>query len=93
MDCGANVECTAQMLDQFGAMGSFYMQKVLGVEQPRVGLANIGTEKTKGGPLQLEAYGLMEASSYHLLAMSKRATSPSARATCWWRMASRAICF
>ena len=54
---GANVECTAQMLDQFGAMGSFYMQKVLGVEQPRVGLANIGTEKTKGGPLQLEAYG------------------------------------
>ena len=48
MDCGANVECTAQMLDQFGAMGSFYMQKVLGVEQPRVGLANIGTVKNQG---------------------------------------------
>lgn len=67
MDCGANVECTAQMLDQFGAMGSFYMQKVLGVERPRVGLANIGTEKTKGGPLQLEAYELMETSDYHFI--------------------------
>lgn len=67
MDCGANVECTAQMLDQFGAMGSFYMQKVLGVKQPRVGLANIGAEKTKGGPLQLEAYPLMEASDYHFI--------------------------
>lgn len=67
MDCGANVECTAQMLDQFGSMGSFYMQKVLGVAEPRVGLANIGAEKTKGGPLQLEAYQLMEGSAYHFI--------------------------
>lgn len=67
MDCGANVECTAQMLDQFGAMGSFYMQKVLGVAEPRVGLANIGAEKSKGGPLQLEAYALMEASNYNFI--------------------------
>lgn len=67
MDCGANTECTAQMLDQFGAMGSFYMQKVLGVARPRVGLANIGVERTKGGPLQLEAYALMEAAEYHFI--------------------------
>lgn len=67
MDCGANTECTAQMIDQFGAMGSFYMQRVLGVTRPRVGLANIGVEKTKGGPLQLEAYSLMEAAPYHFI--------------------------
>lgn len=56
VDTGANVECNAQMLCQFAVLGSLYMQKIMGVENPRVALANIGTEETKGTPLQVEAY-------------------------------------
>ena len=56
VDTGANVECTVPMLCQFANLGSIYMQKILGVQNPRVALANIGTEETKGTKLQVEAY-------------------------------------
>lgn len=56
VDTGANVECTVPMLCQFANLGSIYMQKILGVTNPRVALANIGTEETKGTKLQVEAY-------------------------------------
>ncbi|MBR3978197.1 MAG: phosphate acyltransferase PlsX [Oscillospiraceae bacterium] len=59
LDCGANAECTPEFLLQFGLVGSLYAQKYLGVESPRVGLLNIGTEDTKGTPLQKEAYALL----------------------------------
>lgn len=59
LDCGANAECTPEFLLQFGLIGSLYAKKYLGVENPRVGLLNIGTEDTKGTPLQKEAYGLL----------------------------------
>ena len=59
IDCGANVDCQARYLQQFGLMGSVYMQSVLGVERPEVGLANIGTEAEKGDKLTREAYELM----------------------------------
>ncbi len=59
VDCGANAECTAEFLLQFGLVGSLYAQKTFGVENPRVGLLNIGTEDSKGTPLQKEAYGLL----------------------------------
>ena len=62
IDCGANVDCTATMLQQFGIMGSIYMEKVMGVKNPRVVLANIGTEDNKGGKLQHEAFALLKAS-------------------------------
>ncbi len=58
-DCGANAECTAEFLLQFALVGSLYAQKTLGVESPKVGLLNIGTEDSKGTPLQREAYGLL----------------------------------
>ena len=58
-DCGANAECTAEFLLQFGLVGSLYAKKQLGVENPKVGLLNIGTEDSKGTPLQKEAYGLL----------------------------------
>ena len=61
LDCGANAECTPEFLLQFGLVGSLYAQKYLGVAQPKVGLLNIGTEDTKGTPLQKEAYGLLSA--------------------------------
>lgn len=60
IDCGANVECTPEYLLQFGFMGSFYMKRMMGVENPRVGLVNNGTEDTKGGKLQKEAYALLK---------------------------------
>lgn len=59
IDCGANAECTPEYLLQFAYMGSFYAQRMMGLEQPRVGLLNIGTEATKGGQLQHESYKLL----------------------------------
>ena len=44
LDCGANAECTPEFLLQFGLVGSIYAKKCLGVENPRIGLLNIGTE-------------------------------------------------
>ncbi|MEG1614361.1 MAG: phosphate acyltransferase PlsX [Oscillospiraceae bacterium] len=60
MDCGANIECTAETLALFAVMGSIYMSKVQGVSNPRVGLANIGTEESKGGASQKEAFALLK---------------------------------
>ena len=60
LDCGANAECTPEFLLQFGLVGSLYAKKYLGVENPKVGLLNIGTEDTKGTPLQKEAYALLQ---------------------------------
>ena len=58
-DCGANAECTPEFLLQFGLVGTLFAKKNLGVENPRVGLLNIGTEDSKGTPLQKEAYALL----------------------------------
>ena len=63
LDCGANAECTPEFLLQFGFVGSLYAKKYLGVENPKVGLLNIGTEDTKGTPLQKEAYALLQDAS------------------------------
>ena len=62
-DCGANAECTPEFLLQFGLVGSAYAQKSLHLENPRVGLLNIGTEDSKGTPLQKEAYALLKQAS------------------------------
>ena len=63
LDCGANAECTPEFLLQFGVVGSLYAKKYLGVENPKVGLLNIGAEDTKGTPLQKEAYALLTQAS------------------------------
>ena len=60
LDCGANAECTAEFLLQFALVGTLYAKRCLQVENPRVGLLNIGAEDTKGTPLQKEAYGLLK---------------------------------
>ena len=59
IDCGANVECTAEYLLQFAYMGSFYAKKMMGCDNPRVGLLNVGTEDTKGGDLQHQTFALL----------------------------------
>lgn len=63
IDCGANVECTAEYLLQFAYMGSFYARKMMGCENPRVGLLNVGTEDSKGGELQHQSFELLKAAS------------------------------
>ena len=63
LDCGANAECTAEFLLQFGIIGSLFAKKSLGVANPKIGLLNIGTEDSKGTPLQKEAYALLTAAS------------------------------
>lgn len=59
LDVGANVDCKPRYLEQFALMGSIYSQFVLGVEDPKVGLLNIGEEDTKGNDLALQAHGLL----------------------------------
>lgn len=59
IDCGANVECTPEYLLQFAYMGSFYSKRMLGCDEPRVGLLSNGTEEHKGGKLQHETFELL----------------------------------
>ncbi len=61
LDCGANAECTPEFLLQFGIVGTLFARNSLGIKNPRVGLLNIGTEDTKGTPLQKEAHALLTA--------------------------------
>lgn len=59
MDMGANAECRPEMLEQFGIMANAYLKNVEGIENPKIGLLNIGTEDTKGDELRQEAYKLL----------------------------------
>ena len=61
IDGGANVDCRPEMLLQFGLMGSAYMKSVMGIENPRVALANVGAEEHKGDQLRQEALALLKA--------------------------------
>ena len=67
IDCGANVDCKPEYLVQFGIMGDAYMKGVLGMENPRVGLVNIGAEAEKGNALVKETYPLMEKAPYNFI--------------------------
>lgn len=62
-DCGANAECTPEFLLQFGLVASAYSKFTLGVENPRVGLLNIGSEDSKGTQLQRDAYAMLKDAS------------------------------
>ena len=60
LDVGANPDCKADVLYQFGILGSLFAQHVCGIESPKIGLLNLGEEKTKGNMLTKAAYELME---------------------------------
>lgn len=64
LDAGANSDCKAEHLYQFAKIGSLYAKKVLNIDQPRVGLLNIGTEEGKGNLLAQAAYPLFKNSDY-----------------------------
>ena len=61
LDCGANAEVTPAFLVQFAHLGSIYMKRVMGIENPRVGLLNNGAEAHKGTPIYKEAHALLAA--------------------------------
>jgi glycerol-3-phosphate acyltransferase PlsX len=62
LDAGANADCRAEHLLEFGVLGAAYARAVLGNMEPRVGLLNIGEEATKGSELAIAAHGMLAAS-------------------------------
>lgn len=60
IDCGANVDAKPSNLVQFAKMGSIYMENVIGVKNPRVGIVNIGAEEEKGNALVKETFPLLK---------------------------------
>ena len=60
IDCGANVDARASHLVQFAKMGSIYMENVLGIRNPKVGIVNIGAEEDKGNALVKETFPLLK---------------------------------
>ena len=66
MDCGANTNCKPLNLLQFAQMASIYMHNTLGIERPKIGLVNIGTEETKGNELVKNSYQLLKRYSEEL---------------------------
>ena len=60
LDCGANVDARASHLVQFAKMGTIYMRDVMGVENPKVGILNIGAEEDKGNALVKETFPLLK---------------------------------
>ena len=60
LDCGANVDSRPSHLVQFARMGSIYMEHVIGIKNPRVGIVNIGAEEEKGNALVKETFPLLK---------------------------------
>ena len=67
LDCGAKIDCSPETLYSFGTMGNLYMKEVMHIENPRVGLANIGVEENKGTKTQVKAYKLMKKAPYNFV--------------------------
>lgn len=59
VDCGANVDAKPEVLVQFAIMGSVYAKEIMGIENPTVGLINIGMEEEKGNELTRATYPLL----------------------------------
>lgn len=67
VDAGANVDSKPEYLEQFGIMGSVYMENILDKKNPKVGLVSIGDEKGKGNQLVKESYSLLENASINFI--------------------------
>ncbi len=67
LDVGANTDCKPEYLLQFAIMGNVYMERVLGIEKPRVGIVSTGEEEGKGSQLVLEAYQLLKGSGLNFI--------------------------
>lgn len=60
IDCGANMDSRPTDLLQFAQMGSIYMQHIVGIDNPRVAIVNVGAEEEKGNALVKEAFPLLK---------------------------------
>jgi phosphate acyltransferase len=60
LDMGSNIDCKPHHLTQFAMMGNYFSQAILGVENPRVGLLNIGEEEDKGNQVSLTTHKFMK---------------------------------
>ncbi|MDK8180777.1 phosphate acyltransferase PlsX [Paenibacillus sp. UMB4589-SE434] len=67
LDLGANMDAKPEHLLQYALMGSIYREKVHGIERPRIGLLNVGTEARKGNDLTKEVYPLLEKAPVHFV--------------------------
>jgi len=67
IDVGANVDSKAIHLTQYGLMGSIFMERVVGVEKPRVALLSIGEERCKGTQVTREAYRRLEQNNINFI--------------------------
>ncbi|MDN5346601.1 MAG: phosphate acyltransferase [Clostridia bacterium] len=67
LDAGANVDCRPEHLLEFALMGSLYAERVMGINNPRVGLLNVGAEESKGNELTLNAYQLLRSTSLNFI--------------------------
>ena len=67
MDSGANLNVTSDNISQFAFMGAKYMEKIYGIERPRIGQLNNGTEYNKGNALQVESYQLLSDSGLNFV--------------------------
>ncbi|MDD4690231.1 MAG: phosphate acyltransferase PlsX [Eubacteriales bacterium] len=67
LDCGATMDCSAEFLTQFAFMGSIYMEQVIGVDNPRVGLLNVGVEEIKGNDVVKSAYNSIANTSLNFI--------------------------
>jgi glycerol-3-phosphate acyltransferase PlsX len=67
VDVGANVDCKARFLYEFAIMGSIYSSQIYGISNPKVGLLNIGEEKSKGNEVSHEAYELIKNSNLNFI--------------------------
>ncbi len=64
IDVGLNVDCKPQHLEQFAIFGSLYAENIIGVQNPTVGLLNVGEEESKGNALCQAAYSLLKENSF-----------------------------
>ncbi len=67
MDSGANLNVSSDNIIQFAFMGAKYMEKIYGLDRPRVGQLNNGTEYNKGNELQIEAYQMLSESGLNFV--------------------------
>ena len=67
IDCGANVDCKPEYLQQFGVMGNAYMQQIKQMASPRIGLINVGEDVEKGNQLTKDTFPLMQESKFNFV--------------------------
>ena len=83
IDCGANVDARPSHLVQFAKMGSIYMEHVMGIANPKVGIVNIGAEEEKGNALVKETFPLLKEAEGINFIGSVEERSPRVRQMLW----------